>query len=265
VVVAASAVQTPALLLASGIAQGPVGHNFQGHPGVSMSGRFAAPVRMWEGATQGHEVTGLRHEGLKFEALGFGIDVLAARMAGVGRPLARQLEDLAHHVDWGVAVKAEAKGRVHLVRGRPVVRYQPTASDIAKFRRGLRVLGEMMLAAGAESVDPGLRGYRSHISDVAELARMERDGPSGPAAFTTALTHMFGTARMGSDPSTSVVGTDFRHHNVDRLYVADSSVFPTNTGVNPQVPIMALAALCARRVAGAELDRSPVHHVRVST
>ena len=78
VVVAASAVQTPVLLLSSGIDQGPVGHHFQGHPGVSMSGRFEEPVRMWEGATQGHEVIGLRHEGLKFEALGFGIDILAA-------------------------------------------------------------------------------------------------------------------------------------------------------------------------------------------
>ena len=254
VVVAASAVQTPVLLLASGMDQGPVGHHFQGHPGVSMSGRFQDPVRMWEGATQGHEVIGLRHEGLKFEALGFGIDILAARLPGVGRDLARQVEDLAHHLDWGVAVKAQAHGRVRLVRGRTVVSYEPTKADIAQFRRGLRVLGEMMLAAGAQHVDPGVRGYRSPITDVADLVRLERHGPRNPAVFTTAITHMFGTARMGSDPAESVVGTDFAHHNVDRLYVADSSVFPTSTGVNPQVSIMALATLCARRVAGVELD-----------
>lgn len=256
VVVAASAVQTPALLLASGIDQGPVGHHFQGHPGVSMSGRFADPVRMWEGATQGHEVIGLRHEGLKFEALGFGLDVLAARLDGVGRGLARQIEDLAHHVDWGVAVRAEAHGRVRVVRGRPRVWYQPTRDDVARFRRGLRVLGEMMLAAGAVEVDPGVRGHRSAITGVADLVHLETDGPRDPAAFTTAVTHMFGTTRMGSDPATSVVGPDFRHHGVDRLYVADSSVFPTNIGVNPQIPIMALATLCARNVAGVDLDRA---------
>lgn len=257
VVVAASAVQTPVLLLASGIIQGPVGHHFQGHPGVSMSGRFAEPVRMWEGATQGHEVIGLRHEGLKFEALGFGADILAARLPGVGRELARQLDDLAHHVDWGVAVKAKAHGRVRLVRGRTVVSYEPTRDDIAQFRRGLRVLGEMMLAAGAEFVDPGVRGYRSHITDVADLIHLERHGPRNPALFTTAITHMFGTARMGSDPATSVVGPTFEHHNVRGLYVADSSAFPTSTGVNPQVPIMALATLCARNVAGVALDEAP--------
>jgi len=250
VILAASAVQTPSLLLANGIGGGPVGHNFQGHPGVSMSGRFPEPVRMWEGATQGHEVIGLRREGLKFEALGFGLDVLAARLDGVGRKLARQIDDLAHHVDWGVAVKAEARGRVRRVRGRTVVTYTPTPRDVAQFRRGLRVLGEMMLAAGAEHVDPGIRGLRQPVRDSAELQRIERDGPTNPARYTAAITHMFGTARIGSDPSESVVRPDFRHHVIDSLYVADSSVFPTATGVNPQVSIMAMAQLCARSVAG---------------
>jgi choline dehydrogenase-like flavoprotein len=62
------------------------------------------------------------------------------------------------------------------------------------------------------------------------------------------MTHLFATARMGSERETSVVGTDFQHHDVRGLYVADSSVFPSNTGVNPQVTIMALAHLCAEQV-----------------
>ena len=65
------------------------------------------------------------------------------------------------------------------------------------------------------------------------------------------MTHLFGTARMGSDPRASVVRPDFRHHHVDGLYVADSSVFPSNLGVNPQIAIMALAQLCADGIATA--------------
>ena len=254
VVLAASAVQTPLLLMASGLHQGPVGQHFTAHPGVSMSGRFAEEVRLWEGASQGHEVIGLRHEGLKFEALGMGLDLLAARVGGVGSGMARSIDDLAHHADWGVAVKAEAEGTVRSVRGRTVVRYQPTRRDVAQFRKGLRVLGELMLAAGAEEVDPGVRGFRSSVTDPADLRHLERHGPTSPAAFTIAMTHLFGTTRMGSDPADSVVGPDFQHWYAERLFVADSSVFPTNTGVNPQVPIMAVAALCARRVAGVDLS-----------
>ena len=248
VVVAASAVQTPVLLLASGLRHGPVGRHFQCHPGVSMAGRFAEPVRMWEGATQGHEVTGLRQEGLKFEALGMGLAVLASRLEGVGTELSAGVAELDHWLDWGVAIRAQAEGRVRRVLGRTVVTYRATPGDIRLFRRGLRVLGEMMLAAGAEEVAPGVKGFDARVRTVADLVRLEQDGPSDPRAYLSAITHMFGTARMGSDPRRSVVRPDFRHHLTDGLYVADSSVFPTSLGVNPQVPIMAMATLCARRV-----------------
>lgn len=252
VVLAASAVQTPALLLRSGIGHGPVGRHFQCHPGVSVAGYFAEPVRMWEGATQGHEVIGLRHEGLKFETLGFGLAVLASRLGGVGSELAAEVAELAHWLDWGVAVRAQAEGRVRVFGRRTWVQWSPSAADVARFRRGAAVLGRMLLAAGATRVDPGVRGFARDVRHPAELAALEHSGPRHPAAFSAAMTHLFGTCRMGTDPERSVVGPDFQHHRVPGLYVADSSVFPTSTGVNPQIAIAALATVCGARVAGAD-------------
>lgn len=256
VVVAASAVQSPVLLQNSGIRHGPVGENFQCHPGVSMAGHFPEPVRMWTGATQGHQTNGLRREGLKFEVLGFGLAVLAARLDGVGRPFAEGFAELDRWVDWGAAVRAEAKGRVRAFRGRPLVFFQPTPGDVAQFRRGLRVMGEMMLAAGADYVSPGVRGFDRRVTDADTLRHLETGGPKKAAAYTAAITHMFGTCRMGSDRNTNVVRPDFRHHAIDRLYVADSSIFPTNIGVNPQSTIWTLATLCGRRIVGVEIDRA---------
>jgi choline dehydrogenase-like flavoprotein len=60
---------------------------------------------------------------------------------------------------------------------------------------------------------------------------------------------MFGTARMGVTPKHGVVDTDFTVHGTENLYVVDSSVFPTNTGVNPQHPIMGIAMHAAKRLA----------------
>lgn len=247
VVLAASAVQSPAVLVRSGLTRDPVGRHFQCHPGVSMAGRFPDPVRMWEGATQGHEVIGLRKERLKFEALGFGLGVMAGRLAGTGRAFAREIADMAHQLDWGVAVRAEAEGRVRVVAGRPVVFFSPTDADVARYRRGLRVLGEMMLAAGADHVSPGVRGFLSTTSRLADLVALEERGPKAAAAYTAAITHMFGTCRMGSRPDDAVVGLDFQHHDARGLFVADSSVFPSSLGVNPQIPIMAVAVHAARR------------------
>ena len=106
----------------------------------------------------------------------------------------------------------------------------------------------MMLAAGADYVTPGVHGWLQQVSDRKQMARIEHEAPMNPRAYNMAATHMFGTCRMGADPRTNVVRPDFRHHTVERLFVADSSVFPTNTGVNPQTSIIALARLCAKRI-----------------
>ncbi len=252
VVLAASAVQTPALMLRSGVGTGPVGAHFQCHPGVSLGGHFPDPVRVWEGATQGHEVIGLRREGIKFEALGYGMGIAASRLSGVGTELARQLAEMGHKASWGAAVRAQGHGRVRNGRaGRANVRFSLTRADVLKLRRGVRVMGEMMLAAGADYVRPGIHGWHERVDDRAVMARCEQEAPLDPRAYAMAATHLFGTCRMGADPATSVVDHDFRVHDTEALYVADSSVFPTNTGVNPQTAIMALATLCGRRMLAA--------------
>ena len=53
--------------------------------------------------------------------------------------------------------------------------------------------------------------------------------------------HQHGTARMGNDPTTSVLNRDCRAHDVDNLYIVDGSPFPTGTGANPTLTIMANA------------------------
>ena len=60
------------------------------------------------------------------------------------------------------------------------------------------------------------------------------EGPLDARAYSFIATHLFGAARMGPDPKASVVGLDFSTHDARGLYVVDSSVFPTNLGVNPQ-------------------------------
>jgi choline dehydrogenase-like flavoprotein len=54
---------------------------------------------------------------------------------------------------------------------------------------------------------------------------------------------------MGNDPSQSVVDAWCATHDVDNLYVLDGSVFPTSTGVNPTLTIMANAWRCSEHIA----------------
>ncbi len=51
--------------------------------------------------------------------------------------------------------------------------------------------------------------------------------------------HQAGTCRMGEDAATSVVNVDCQAHEVDNLYVVDTSVFPSIGAVNPALTAMA--------------------------
>jgi choline dehydrogenase-like flavoprotein len=55
------------------------------------------------------------------------------------------------------------------------------------------------------------------------------------------VAHQAGTCRMGSAPEASVVNSDCRAHELDNLYVADTSVFPSIGAVNPALTAMANA------------------------
>jgi len=58
--------------------------------------------------------------------------------------------------------------------------------------------------------------------------------------------HQMATASMGADAKNSVVGESGQVHGVKGLHVADASAFPTSSGVNPMITIMAIADHVAR-------------------
>jgi choline dehydrogenase-like flavoprotein len=53
--------------------------------------------------------------------------------------------------------------------------------------------------------------------------------------------HHMGTTRMASNPRDGVVDRDGRVFDIDNLYIAGSSVFPTGGACNPTLTIVALA------------------------
>lgn len=56
-----------------------------------------------------------------------------------------------------------------------------------------------------------------------------------------AVAHVCGTCRFGTDPTSSVLNPNNRAHEVDNLYVVDSSFFPSSAGLNPSLTIAANA------------------------
>jgi choline dehydrogenase-like flavoprotein len=253
VLVAASTIQTPNLLRRSGLRARAIGEHFQCHPGFGLAGVFAKPVDMGFGATQGAESIHLRRtERIKLETIAMPPELAVVRFPGIGRELMSRLGVFANLAVWAVVVRAESEGKV-LPRwgGGDKVKLTLGRADMERVRKGTALLARMMFDAGAEEVWPGIFGLPGVIRSVDEV-RLIEEAPAEPRLFNTITTHLFGAARMGIDPRDSVVGPDFQTHEARGLYVVDSSVFPTNLGVNPQHSIMALSRLAASRIAERE-------------
>jgi choline dehydrogenase-like flavoprotein len=250
VIVAASAVQTPNVLRRSGLRSKAIGEHFQIHPGFGVGGIFDDPVSMNFGATQGAECIALRKtERIKLETIAMAPELAAVRIPGIGQELMHRMGTFSNLAIWAVVVRAEAEGTVRPAwGGRDRVKLNLTTRDVERTRKGTAMLAKMMFEAGAREVWPGLYGLPPVITSIDQV-RLIEEAPADSRIFSMITTHLFGAARMGVDPRTSVVGPDFQSHEARGLWVVDSSVFPTNLGVNPQHSIMGLARLAATRIA----------------
>lgn len=91
---------------------------------------------------------------------------------------------------------------------------------------------------------PGTPNWRARLLADADGRGYQR------ARMSYISFHQMGSAALGRDPSGSVAGETGELHEVRGLYVADGGAFPTSSGVNPMVTIMAIADHVARGIAG---------------
>jgi choline dehydrogenase-like flavoprotein len=252
VILAASAIHTPLLLLASGVGRrsGLVGRRFQCHPGSGVLAVFDAPVDIWHGATQGYETKHFWHERMKFETVGLPPEILSSRLPGFGAAFVSRVAEGRHLASWGTQVRAEAHGRVRRgLAGGPSISFSMTPSDIRVLKLGLERVVEIAFAAGAREVLPGIHGMPDAITTMEQM-RAVHDLPDDPRLFHGICAHLFGTATIGKDERTGVVAADGQSFELPGLYVMDASVFPTNMGVNPQHTIAAISWVMAQGLAG---------------
>jgi choline dehydrogenase-like flavoprotein len=247
VIAAAGAIYSPVLLWNSGVRRA-VGENFQAHPGAAVVGRFDRAVNMGFGATQAYEVP-FRDRGFKVESLAMPPELLATRLPGAGREWQEALGLLDHFAQFAAIQRVGARGRVRPgLFGMVDVRYELLPEDETRLKSSVALMVRMMFAAGAREVYPGVASVTERMThpDQADeiLARAVRRPD-----FHLIASHHFGTAAAGGDPSTSVVAPDLQSHEVPGLYVMDSSVLPTNLGVNPQHTIMGVVFRAAEKLA----------------
>jgi choline dehydrogenase-like flavoprotein len=136
------------------------------------------------------------------------------------------LGDVARHaVDFWLSTEdiPRADNRVTLTENGAVrLTYESTNRTAAK-----RLYHQLKSMLGELGMHP------DHL--IPRFAYMKTDIPIAGVA------HQAGTTRFGADPATSVLDRNCRAHEVDNLYVVDTSFFPSISAVNPALTAMANA------------------------
>jgi choline dehydrogenase-like flavoprotein len=263
VVAAGSALQTPALLLRSGIRFPGVGFGLRFDPTTAIFGEFPDPIRFWKGPMQTVVVTRFQdtdeaHHGpwLEVAPAHPGLSGLAFPWNG-GRSHKELMVRLARAANTIVLTRDWTEGRVTIdARGEPVFDYRLDPRDRRNLTRGLQEAARIHRAAGALRISTlhmeelTVGDGSSPIRDGEFDAFLERIGRASVGENRLALftAHPMGSARAGRDPKTSAAKPTGECHEVRNVWIGDGSILPTAPGVNPMISIMSVALRTATHI-----------------
>jgi choline dehydrogenase-like flavoprotein len=262
VVVAAGGIESPALLLRSGIGGPAVGRHLSVHPAWMVTGVYDEPIEAWRGQVQAAASFDLTRcesgVGFLVETLGLSPAVWAANAPfSDGVRHRDELLKLRHMASWHAISHDHGGGRVVLDGdGRALVHWALGDDvDLRVARRAHLELARLHRAAGAREIFPfhwNGRRWREGEDFEAFLDALRAVPADDYTAFSA---HQMSSCRMGADPALAVADGRGEMHDVAGVWIGDASALPSAPGVNPMITIMALAERTAGFVAAGQPPR----------
>ena len=219
VVVAGGSFGSSKILLQSGFGRKlpALGQAISCHPQYMTYALFDEPVDAFKGAFQGVKSydENLRKMGMKFENVFAPPIATAMLFNGIGRQHQAQMKRYRYLASMEVAIRDEATGVLSLGKGgKLLVDKKMTDQDRSRANKGVEFVQEMYSKIGAREIIRCEQGFGLHL---------------------------MGGCAIGVDGGKSVVNPNFQVHDTKRIFIADSSVFPSAPGLNPSLTIMALS------------------------
>jgi choline dehydrogenase-like flavoprotein len=251
VVLAAGSLRTPGILARSGIGASHLGRHLKLHPTTAVFALFDEPIETFKGqmqtvySDQFGDLEGAY--GAKLEVAPAHPGLCAFALPWRSREQhAAAMRQSAFAAAFISLTRDRGEGTVDLDQ-RSGVHYRLSRYDAKHMLTAVNGLIDVAFAAGAQKVmtlhqqafelaRPDAGEQRRH--QFAEQLLSSSTSPNRLAIFSA---HQMGTCRIHRDRRYGVVDERCAVHGAEGLYVADGSVFPLASGVNPMLTIMALA------------------------
>jgi long-chain-alcohol oxidase len=258
VAAAAGAINTPALLVRSGLDNPNVGKNLMIHPVLLVWAMFEQEVLPWTGvfgSTFCDEFLDMGEGyGVKYmHASAHPSDLAVFAPWRGASDHAELMQSLRYTGGFGILQRGRCAGEVVVGKdGLPAPVWSLSDFDRDVMRKGLDGMSQILEAGGARRIYTSHAGWISY--DPAnggreQMLKAADDYGWGPAQVTLGSFHLMGTAHMGSDPATTVCDPTGEVWDARNLFVVDGAVLPTALGVNPMITIEAAAHKIARGMA----------------
>jgi choline dehydrogenase-like flavoprotein len=256
VIVAAGAVEGPALLQRSGLGNGDVGEHLRLHPTTAVVGIYDAPVYAASGiplTSYCNEFIRLRGDyGHWIETPPLSAGLAAIALPGFGDRHRNYMKQYRYLAPLIVLVRDgspddPSRGSVRWQRGgRARVDYRLSQTDRGILIHGMESAAHIHFAMGAKSVLTLHRGERVLLreADIPQI-RAANATVGDPMLFTA---HVNGTCRLGGSATESACTPAGELRGSPGIYVLDGSLLPTAPGVNPHETIAAVVSVLASRL-----------------
>jgi choline dehydrogenase-like flavoprotein len=267
VILAAGAVSSTALLLASGFVSQSgrhrvVGQRFSCNFASPVMGRFDERMDAGKGIQIGYIVE-IPTQRLIIETAFAPPTIFGMMLPHWGADFALRVRQYHHMAVAFPTVSSDAYGSIDR-SGIPLmppvwIRFTLEPTDWERLTFGLRLCALALARAGAREIfDSRYSGDVLRVSDDSALNRQMIDEyyrDVGPQTFVRVQSaHLQGGNVIHRDPSLGVVDGDLKVHGVDNLWIFDSSVFPAPITLNIQYTTMALARYAALRMPRMKTD-----------
>jgi len=264
IVVCAGSVHSSALLLRSGFGDRlpALGRYLTLHPALILVGEHPQTISNFRGHPKSFFCDEFwRSEGFLLESCMYYPFVTAKNLIGFGSDHAQLMRAFPRlQMILVLAIdQAEAENRVEVgANGGPLVDYTLSEATLDSLHMSMKAATRIFFAAGATRVHaPAGKKFFLEASQVDQIDHMIPRDKVVPGRISITSAHLMGGCRMGEDLGTSVTDVWGRVHDHPGLFVADSSLFPRASEINPYVTVMALADRVAERIrldAGELLD-----------
>jgi len=258
VVVAGGSLESPALLLRSGIGGPAVGRYLRMHPVPAIIALYPEPQIPWWGGP----MTAMIDEFADMEdGYGFLVQCLHWAPTALSTLIARSswaehkqtMARLDHAAAYIGLVRDRGHGTVTIdADGNSVVHYAITDEvDVRSAHKALEVQIRANAEAGADDIIPlSAQPTRWHRGeDLDAFIAAVQSQPLAAGGINLICAHQMCSCRMGLDPATSVANPWGELHDTPGVYIGDASAMPTASGVNPMITAMALAHRTAEAIA----------------